>query len=397
MIHNDYRTTTCRVCDSVTECILDLGKSPLANALLATPDAPASVYPLGLCMCPACGLVQQRTKLPTDLLFDNTYPYYSGVSATLRNHAEALATAIRAWRPAANTALEIGSNDGTTQMALARRGLACVGVDPAAGPVEAARDAGCIAYCGAMDADMAETIKQNHQRFDVVTMSNVFAHVPNPPALLAAIGMLLNENGLLVIEVQSWLDLVERGGWDMVYHEHHSHFSLSSLAQTLERSGFCITECQHLDTQGGSLRVFCRAGQAHAATVNMQIDNERFAVATAPQRLREQVARFQSSLGHFVDTQGGGALAGYGAAAKTVTLLAVADGLLNLTCIADAAPSKIGKFLPLGGVPVVAPEDLSKSGADTVVLFARNLTQEILPTLSAKAVWSPLPSFARIA
>lgn len=389
--------TTCRVCGSSTKTILDLGTSPLANALMQTPDFKVPCYPLGLCACTSCSLVQQRADLPTDILFDAAYPYYSGVSATVRSHAQDLAKAVRIRLPQGGSVLEVGSNDGTTQLALAAQGLVTVGVDPAAGPVAAAKRAGCIAYCGAMNADMAEMVAARHSSFDAVTMSNVFAHVPDPCGLLSDVRTLLKDDGLLVIEVQSWLDLVEGGSWDMVYHEHHCHFSLSSLAAALQRADFGITEVQHIAAQSGSLRVFCRLGRQHAVQVNAQIAQERTAIATAPARLATQLAAFRTSLATFADMHAGQKIAGYGAAAKTVTLLAAAGDALQLDCVADAAPSKIGKYLPIGRVPIVAPDELDKRGAETVILFARNLRDEILPKLAAKAVWSPLPSFSRLA
>ncbi|KQB96086.1 hypothetical protein AL073_12600 [Loktanella sp. 1ANDIMAR09] len=389
--------TTCRVCGSKTEPILDLGESPLANALLHTPDVEVPYYPLGLCACTSCNLVQQRASLPTDLLFDDAYPYFSGVSTTIRAHAKNLAKALRTYLPTGSRVLEVGSNDGTTQRALTAEGLVSVGVDPAAGPVAAAKHAGCTAYCGAMDAEMAEMLGNRHGSFDAVTMSNVFAHVPDPCALLSAVCKLMKDDGLLVIEVQSWLDLVDGGSWDMVYHEHHCHFSLSSLATALKRANLGIEKVQHIDAQSGSLRAFCRLGRPHAEHIDALIASEAQAVATAPARLSAQLSAFRHSLATFADMHTGQQVVGYGAAAKTVTLLAAAGGRLELDCVADAAPSKIGKYLPIGGVPIIAPDELSKRGAKTVVLFARNLKDEIIPTLAANAVWSPLPSFTRIA
>ncbi|MCG3267179.1 class I SAM-dependent methyltransferase [Yoonia sp. I 8.24] len=387
----------CRVCTGSTQVILDMGTSPVANALLADPMAQAKQYPLGLCQCDDCGLVQNTTSLPTATLFGADYPYYSGVSQTVRQHAAGLAKQIATRVGRGATAFEIGSNDGTLQLALAQEGINCIGIDPAAGPVAAANDAGCTAYCGVLDAQMAEKVTREHGQVDVVTMSNVLAHMAAPTALLKQVRSVVKPGGLLVIEAQSWLDLVQAGAFDMVYHEHHSHFSLSTLAACVGAAGFGIVDALHVPAQGGSLRVFCELGAAHSPNITAAIAQAAPRVKLAPAQLRAKLDGFRTSAAQFADETSGKRVAGYGAAAKTVSLLAACDLTMPLTCVADLAPSKIGKFLPIANTPIVAPDEMLADRPDAIILFAWNLQAEILPKLQGFDVWLPLPQLAKVA
>lgn len=392
----DQPNLRCRHCAQPTDVILDLGESPLANALLSDPHATPAVYPLGLCQCRSCGLVQNVTNLSTDVLFGNGYPYYSGVSKTVQDHFQDLAKHIAAQVPGGAQGLEIGSNDGTLQLALARQAVSCLGLDPADGPVAAACAAGCTAICGTLDDDTSAAIIENTGLLDFVSMSNVLAHVPDPKDLISRVRNLLKPGGLLVIEVQSWLALVQSGSFDMVYHEHHSHFSLSSLGQLLQAAGFGIKSCQTVTAQGGSLRVFCRADTDHTISVRQAIGAEEADLAAGPARIRAHLDTFRASAERFSTALAGRKIAGYGAAAKTVTLLAAANVELDLTCIADRAPSKVNKFLPVGGIPIVTPEHMLATRPEAIVLFSWNLRTEILPVLAGFDVWTPLPALRQV-
>src|SRR6266404_3532685 len=106
----------CRSCGA-TELrpVLDLGRTPLANALLTADQLtePEAVYLLELVFCPACTLVQITETVPPEQLF-RKYFYLSSFSETLLSHAEEIAGQVRSSRHLDSNSLviEIASNDG---------------------------------------------------------------------------------------------------------------------------------------------------------------------------------------------------------------------------------------------------------------------------------------------
>ena len=81
------RRTTCRSCDGARlDPVIDLGTTPIANALLYDLDDVAAerFFPLEVVFCADCGLVQILDDVP---LFPDDYPYYSSVSDALLDHA----------------------------------------------------------------------------------------------------------------------------------------------------------------------------------------------------------------------------------------------------------------------------------------------------------------------
>src|SRR5216684_4024292 len=106
----------CRSCGATDlRPVLDLGRTPLANALLTAEQltGPEAAYPLELVFCPACALVQITETVPPEVLF-REYFYLSSFSDTLLRHAEETARHVSSSRGLDRNSLviEIASNDG---------------------------------------------------------------------------------------------------------------------------------------------------------------------------------------------------------------------------------------------------------------------------------------------
>lgn len=390
------RASRCRVCGGSAIVFLDLGDSPLANALPTSAHERPARYPLGLALCTRCDLVQNVTTLPSNELFGDDYPYRSAVSAAVCASAASLASEISARVAAGSRVLEVGCNDGTLLEALGKEGLHAIGVDPARAAVVEARQRGLDAHVLAFDLTVVDELLATCGKVEVVAMSNVLAHVPDPLGLVRAAQRMLVPGGTLVVEVQSWLALCELGAFDMVYHEHHCHFSLTAIATLMSRAGFGIEHVRETPAQGGSLQVWCRAGSEHSADVRSRIAAEAEALANAPTELRARVAAFRESARAFAEAMEGRRVVGYGASAKATTLLATCPQPLPLIAVADGSDAKQGRFLPIGGVPIIAPDELPDAAADAVVLFAWNLAEEILDTVVGPEIWRPIPIFERL-
>jgi len=95
--------------------VLDLGRLPLANALLLAEQLhePEDRFPLELLFCPQCALVQIGETVPPERLFYD-YAYASSFSDTMVEHARLLVEALVGSRGlgSASLVVEIASNDG---------------------------------------------------------------------------------------------------------------------------------------------------------------------------------------------------------------------------------------------------------------------------------------------
>lgn len=361
---SDYREVkACRLCDSLElTAALDFGETPLANELDGT-----ELFPLMVMRCDACGHHQLSIAVAPERLWGPSYPYQSGTSPVFRKHLEALADEVAALKPGGRV-LEIAANDGTLVYALQERKMLAIGVDPSS------RAPGIISSswpCG--------LYKEEGQPFDCIIALNVFAHVDDLHGFTVAIKEALAPDGVFILEVGYLLDVIERGLFDVIYHEHMSYHHVAPLAAFFERHGLRIEKVQHIDSQGGSVRLYVK----HASEVPWYDarGEETPQVASLRPRIETMRAGIEAALisTGIVDA---GTVDGYGCPAKLTTLV-YAGELPLVDCVYDDNPLKVGKRVPGKWARILPTADLMARNPDTLVLFSWNFAEEIIPRLRA--------------
>ncbi|MFL6863201.1 MAG: methyltransferase domain-containing protein [Allosphingosinicella sp.] len=387
---------TCQGCGAaLTRSLVDLGRQPLANALVApgTP-APDPAYPLHARVCDRCRLVQVEPVVPRHALFAADYPYFSSFSESWLAHCDALAGALTArlgLGPGSNV-VEIGSNDGALLSCFRARGVPAWGVEPSAGVAEAARARGLrteIAFFG----EAAARRLAGEGRADLIVATNVLAHVPDINDFLAGVRTLLAPEGLFAVEFPHLLNLIRETQFDTIYHEHFTYLSLLALRTALERNGLALVDAERQPTHGGSLRVLAgRSGTPSARAVSL-IAEEVAAGLDQPSGyagFAERVETVRRGLADFLAAarERGESVAGYGAAAKGNTLLNhVGASAADIAFVVDRNPAKQGKLLPGSRIPVHPVSHLLKERPDHVLILPWNLSREIVGQLPEVAKW----------
>lgn len=353
----------CRLCDSADLApVLDLGATPLANEL----DG-ADLFPLVVNRCGGCDHHQLSIAVSPARLWGPSYPYQSGTSPVFREHLAKLADEVAALKPGGRV-LEIASNDGTLVRMLHERGCYPLGVDPS-GPDLGETDLTLVRETWPWEL-LSRVIKQ-----DCVIALNVFAHVDDLHSFTVAVKERLAPDGVFIIEVGYLLDVIERGLFDVIYHEHFSYHHVKPLVAFFERHGLRIDKVQHVDSQGGSIRIYVKhmtevpwydaSGEAEPA-----IGHLRNVIDVRAGALREGLEKLQAR---------GEMICGYGAPAKLTTFM-YATGMheyAKLNCIGDDNPLKIGRATPGLHIPIVSVADMLAKEPDTIVVFSWNFFDDI--------------------
>ena len=376
----------CRSCGGARlEVVLDLGRTPLANALPTDPSALEPTYPLAVAMCRDCALVQTTYWVSGEVIFGGDYPYFSSFSTDYLRHARDHALELietRALGPE-SLVVEIASNDGYLLRNFVEKGVPVLGIDPARGPAETARGIGVPTLEEYFGSDLARRLRADGQRADVMLANNVLAHVDDPKELAAGVALLLKPEGVAVFEVPYLVDLVERCAFDTIYHEHNGYFSLRALENLFQPHGLHVIDVKRLEIHGGSLRVSVAPKSAKQTAVGeLRSLEDRLGVANVDfyrqfaQRV-ETVTRGLKDLLERLRAEGK-RVAAYGAAAKGATLSNAAGlGPDLVAYVVDRNPAKQGRFLPGVRIPIVPPERLQEDPPDVLLVFAWNILPEI--------------------
>jgi SAM-dependent methyltransferase len=380
---------SCRSCNQAgLESFLDLGMSPIADALVTKPQLGKAdpVYPLEVAFCPNCSLVQILETVSPDILFCRDYPYYSSFSEYWlehsRQHAEDLIEKL-SLAPG-NLVVEVASNDGYLLKNFLHQGIDVLGIDPAEGPANAARDAGIETMDAFFTSDLAKNLRNNGMRPDVIIANNVLAHVADTRGFVTGLRTLINPGGLISIEVPYIRDLIEKVEFDTIYHQHLCYFSLTAIVNLLNPAGLYVNEVTRLSSHGGSLRIYAGTVDAQSAAVTALLIEEREAGLNRLSYFANFAGRVQSVRDSLIAKlnkvkKQGCSIAGYGAAGKACTLLNYCgiDGSI-LDFIVDRNRHKHGLHMPGVHIPIFDTDELLKEQPDYVLLLCWNLADEIL-------------------
>ena len=392
---------SCRSCGHpLTVTVLDLGLSPLSNALTAPDQLGLSetMYPLHVYVCDACFLLQLSLFASPEQIF-REYTYFSSYSTTWLAHAEAYVGEMVGARAVASDrhVVEIASNDGYLLQYFMRAGFRNVlGIEPASNVAEVARSRGITTVDEFFGVALATELRRGRGPADLIIANNVLAHVPDINDFVGGLRAFLAADGIITIEFPHAMRMLAGAQFDTVYHEHFSYLSITALMPLFARHALEIVEISELPTHGGSLRVFV----AHAGARSVDAGVGRILAAEtrlgmngldAYRTFGDEARRVKREfLTFLIEARRAGKLVvGYGAAAKATTLLNFCGARTDfVSYVADKSEHKQGRFIPGVRVPIVSPDRIRTDRPDYIVIFPWNIAAEIRDELADARGWN---------
>jgi SAM-dependent methyltransferase len=388
----------CRLCGALLgRLFVDLGTSPLANSYVSEADRGRAevFYPLRAFVCVRCLLVQLPVLVAAATIFDD-YAYFSSYSDLWVEHARRYVEAMidGFGFDHSSRVVELGSNDGYLLQFFVRRGVPCVGVEPARNVAAAARARGVpteVAYFGSSVADRL----RRDGAADLVVANNVLAHVPDLHDFVDGVRRLLAPEGIVTMEFPHVLRLIEQGQFDTIYHEHLSYFSLFTVERLFGEHGLALFDVEELPTHGGSLRIYAahtgrRQESEHLAELRRLEHDAALDRLDGYVGFEDVVRRVKRDLLEFLvqAKRDGKTIVGYGAAAKGTTLLNYCGiGTDLLDYVVDRNPQKQGRFMPGSGVPILDPSAVRETKPDLLLILPWNIADEIEQQMSDVREW----------
>lgn len=370
----------CRCCKEKSLLkYLNLGKQPLANSYHKKNET-LPKYPLEVMVCNNCFHSQLSVVVNPEIMFKN-YLYVSGTTKTFREHTKNLAeNAVKRFSKKKLTVLDIACNDGTQLEYFRDLGCEVFGVDPAENLRELTKNKNIPVVVNYWSPKIAKQIKK---KFDIITGTNVFAHVDNLDDFLEGVKIALKKDGMLILEFPYADKMIKHNEFDTVYHEHLSYFLVNSFTVLLTRMGFHIIDVLQTPIHGGSIRFFIKKGIGKQTSKIDQLRatekrNKLLQLKTYFE-FAKRVQNNKNAMKHLITKlkKQKKKILGYGASAKGNTMLNYFK--LDLDYIVDDNKMKWGLLTPGRNISINNPQILANEQKQmAIIILSWNFFNEIV-------------------
>jgi SAM-dependent methyltransferase len=391
----DYRNQNkCRLCNSKKlTTVIDLRSTPLANSFLKRSELrkKEKYYPLKVNICNNCYHLQLSHIVKAKRMFDN-YLYLTNTSKQNRDHFKEYADQIKKKNQSKSkvSILDIASNDGTFLNFFNKKNYNRLGIDPAKNLSKFSKKLGIKQEIMYFTSNNSFKIEKKYGKFDVITANHVCAHVDDLNDFFKGIPNLLDNKGMFVFEVSYLGSVIKKKTFDTIYHEHADYHSLYPLIKFVKKFNLEIFDFKIVKAQGGSIRIFVGHSNSHIINkvkIKKQIIFEKkklklfniksFRIFEKKIiKVKTELNKLLTKLKHEKKT-----IIGYGAAAKTTTLLNYFDiGNKIISFIVDDNKLKQNRYTPGTRIPIFNSKQLYKKKPDYVILLAWNYSNFIIKT-----------------
>ncbi len=379
----------CLICNSTIYPFVNYGQMPIANGFLNVDEFDKEhFFTMQVAHCEKCGMVQLVETPDRNMMFNESYAFFSGTSESMKEHFQRFAVDIKDRFLAVDDpfVVELGSNDGIMLQNFAEWSIRHLGIEPSSNVAKVAIEKGINTVIDFFDERLADKIIEKNGQADALIAANVMCHIPYLHSIVAGISKLIKKTGIVVFEDPYLGDVIAKTSYDQIYDEHTFLFSVRSINYIFSKYDMEVIEVMPQETHGGSMRyVIGHKGVRQVSnSVFRQIEREKELGLDIPAtytEFKENCERSKKELKELLTQlkSEGKKITGYGATSKSTTILNYCDIDNNLIeYICDNTPFKQGKHSPGKHIPIVPIETFRKNYPDYCVLFAYNHAKEIM-------------------
>jgi hypothetical protein len=358
---------SCEVCESTDlTTVLNLGDHPLCDDLIPIGDNSISNhYPIEILLCKMCSTAHQKYQVPKHDLFPKNYHYRSRFTSDVLTGMKELARSIDAYLPLGvknKVVLDIGSNDGSLLNYFKDLGAITVGIEPTNAAAEAQSH---FIFQQYFDLNIAEQIKQRFGYPDVITFTNVFAHIEDLSSVIDSLNLLIGIDTVIVIENHYLGSILEKYQFDTFYHEHPRTYSANSFNFIAKNLKAKINRINFTERYGGNIQVYISRNKPEIDLLYLQhifelekVFKERF------KQLDQSISRWRVNTIALINNLNSiyGAVpakAFPGRAAILIKLLGINEKQI-FAVFEKPGSQKIGNYVPGTRIPIKSDLELTK-------------------------------------
>lgn len=376
----------CRICKANDlEKIITLPQMPFTDEFL--PQALIGnefLADIEIAICKTCGSTQNINNTDmSEYYFEYTYTVQTSNFAI--NFMQTLAERVKNnyFRNTLNPKIiEIGSGSGEQLQEFKKLGFDVLGIEPSEKLSKYAQSIGVNTLTAFFDERTKKIVEKNFEIVDAIVTSYTFDHIPQIDEVLKNIYTILNENGILVIEVHD-LDLIrDRNEFCLFEHEHYTYLNKTTIAQLLNKNQFEVLTFDLLSTKekrGNSLLVVARK-TSNLKIKEINVNNEISKLINLDNEIKSAINRIDN----WLDENRNLKIAAYGAGGRGIMTIATLKHPELIRYIVDKNPKAANIFAPKSHLPVYNIDELKHNPVDKILIFSFGYYEEIVNELVSK-------------
>jgi C-methyltransferase C-terminal domain/Putative zinc binding domain/Methyltransferase domain len=386
--------SSCRLCGSqqLTR-VLHFDAVPFFDELVTRESRGREFsHPMDLYFCTDCASLQSLHDVNL-VEYYHSYQYVASHSPFVRTYMQALAEHCRrrfGLRPG-DKVIDVGAADGYLLSLFRSGGASTLGFEAAENLCRLAEQDGISVVNALFTMESLSLVPPDFRQTQLLVLLHTLDHLFDPAPFLDVAQQVLDPvRGVLLLEVHDLHDIYVKRETALFGHEHATYLHYGSMRRLLERHGFRLVDFNFLP------KAMCRGSSMLVAATpkDSEVEEAPDLSSFADPRL-DDVRTFQDfqasvsrSFGHLrgyieAGRASGRRFAGYGGWGRGVTTLAMA-GLTaeHLEFVVDGNPNLRGCFTPVTGLPIEAPDAVSRDAVDEVIVFNYGYIEEIRHTLA---------------
>lgn len=392
---------TCEVCLSkLAGPELDFGDQPLCDELKASPEESLHVtkYHQNIILCQICFTAHQKYQVPKKELFKPNYHYRASLTQDVLNGMEELAISCSKYKNLneESVVLDVGCNDGSLLSIFKKiYNVKTIGVDPT-DSIDDALDLD-LKIKDYFSSDTIEKINEKFNKVDVITFTNVFAHIEDLKSLLVNLKKIISDETLIVIENHYLGSIIEQNQFDTFYHEHPRTYSIKSFDFISNQLDVGILEILFPKRYGGNIRVIM---SKQIRKKKEDILEDKFILSDF-QKIQSHYESWNTDSKKIIEDliSSGYKFNGKSLPARGVMLinsLDITKSFMPKVFEQNFSP-KVGNYVP--GTDIYIDKDENLTG-DNLIIWSWHVVEEIISYLKKiefkGSIWKPLPRFEKV-
>lgn len=345
----------------------------------------------------ADGLVRLSEVAPKEVMWGERYWYSSSVSDTMKEQLKDIVYSIidLVELKKGNVWIDVAGNSGY-MLSQVPKSVTRISIDPVGGEIKKEAEKNCdLVIQDYFSAEVFEKSKYGDKKAKVISGISFFYDLENPGEFLYNSFEVLDDDGLLVLQMSYAPLMLQQLEFSNLCHEHIFYYSLFNLKSLIEIHGYKVMDVQLNNCNAGSFRLYIMkkngdvtkfGSQTHRDVCEFRIKSllayEQTLKLDMPQtwfKFYDRINDLKKQTVEFIiaEKEKGKAVYGYGASTKFNTVLQYfgLDATM-IPAIADRSPAKYGLRTVGSNIPIISEEQMRQEKPDYLLVGPAHFISE---------------------